>query len=143
MFTHRIEAKTLILLTFSVAVAACNGSGYDSPTTPWPAAFAANLSGTWTGTVTVEGDDFENETCREPVTANLTQDGSRVAGPSNDAPSPKRCLQEAFSFHGSLEGRNLLGTIVEANYPAYGVVEGERGDRLNIRAMNVIFELRR
>lgn len=145
MFTHGIEArKRLIILTFTVAVSACNGSGYDSPTTPWPGAPAANLSGTWTGTVTVEAspiDDFE--TCREPVTANLTQNGSHVAGPLNDDPSPRRCLQDRFSFDGTLEGRDLRGTIVEANYLARGYLEGERGDRLEIRAMNVIFELRR
>ena len=123
-----------------VASALITGGNADTVTvTP-----AANLSGTWTGTVTVEASPADDwETCREPVTANLTQNGSAVVGPLNDDPSPRQCLQGRFSFFGTLEGRNLLGKIEGANYRAYGQVEGERGDHLKLTAMNVIFELDR
>jgi hypothetical protein len=84
-------------------------------------------------------DDFE--TCWEPVTANLTQKGSAVTGPLNDDPSSRQCLQDRFSFFGTLEGRNLLGKI--GPWMARGQVEGERGDHLRLTAVNVIFELDR
>jgi hypothetical protein len=141
VLAHALGVVAALLLT------SCSGDGRShTPTQPFspspPLPPAANLTGTWTGTVgvTYDAGPGEEGSCAEPVTATFEQSGSAVSGTLTDSLGCHSSNQ--YRFEGTLEVNLLHGSIIfpEFTWPTYGEVSG---DHLVMTAFNVRWDLRR
>jgi len=130
-----------------LASSACNDSkAYRSPSDPLPPPPSGpppvtDLTGTWSGTLTVTYDPLDaDEICTARVEALFTQEAGDVRGTLSDG---SECgSREPYSFSGRLRGDVLSGQFGfdRIFWSAVGRVSG---DQLTIDALNVRWELRR
>jgi hypothetical protein len=145
---HLVQAPTLLLL---LAVAGCNdGSSYRSPSAPEPpgpavpapeppAPPAVDLSGNWSGTMTVTWDELDGGgTCVEAVTARFTQAGAAVTGAITETAACS--LETGYRFEGTLEGTFLHGAVSGADWSMFGLLDEEG---LHLWAFNMGWNLLR
>ena len=124
------ESKFATIMLLALLAAACSGDGRSYAPTE-PLAPAANLAGTWAGTVSITWEDGDSSA--GPATATFTQNGSAVSGTLGP---------NQYRFEGTLEGNSLHGSIIfpEFTWPTFGQVAG---DHLTMGAFNVRWDLRR
>ncbi len=154
--TSPVARFSVLLLSalLVLVVGACDGnSGYRSPVAaevpdapvppppPPPPPPAANLTGSWAGTVTITWDEMDGGgSCAGTVTAVFVQSGAAVSGTLTDSLG---CIASRENrFEGTLEGTSLRGDIVFPDYswPTFGEVAG---DRLTFSAFNNRWDLHR
>ena len=146
---HRLRSFAFGTL-LALVVAACTDT--ESPTAPRDAGahpptptvaptFSPphDLTGTWSGTVTVLYDDPPGG-CSGPADATFVQTGSAVSGTLTGSPGCSG--YDKFTFEGTLEGAFLNGRIIlpSSIYPASGVATDSH---IAVSAFNVYWELGR